>query len=214
MQSGASGTSLGYMTTVVADNGIAIGGSANAVAANSVAIGSNVKSTSANEFRLGNANHTLYATKALSTGSDERDKIDFAAIKNGLDFINKVEPIQYVRNLRENYIETESLSEEEKELFDKYGLTKNSYNREEYEKGTKKGDRKRVGVKAKQVQEALEEVYGTADYADIVMDNLFDRRLTEEIPEIVENQLSVSYSNFIPFLISAIQELDKKNERL
>lgn len=71
----------------------------------------------------------------------------------------------------------------------------------------------RVGVSAQETQKALEEVYGSSNYANLINDNLFDLD-AEDIPEGVENQLSANYEGFIPFLIKAVQELDKRTRAL
>jgi flagellar biosynthesis chaperone FliJ len=60
----------------------------------------------------------------------------------------------------------------------------------------------------------LEEVYGSANYADIISDNLHDYAQKNEIPEGVESQLSANYQAFIPFLIDAVKELAAQNEEL
>ena len=167
----------------------------------------------------------------MTVTSDERDKTDIVQISKGLDFINALEPIQYVSNLRSHYIEKEKqmievvdeetgeivdtkeievLSEINQENLDKYGLCE--YNRAAHAAGLLKGERKRVGLKAQNIQKALENVYGTADYANIVNDNFHD--LTEPPPEGVESQLSVAYDIIIPFLIDAVQSLSKDIEEL
>ena len=81
-----------------------------------------------------------------------------------------------------------------------------------YASGEKKGERKRVGVGAQQVMDALAEVYGSSDYANIVNDNLHD--VTEPLPDGVESQLTVAYTAFVPFLIRAIQQLSERVEEL
>jgi len=154
--------------------------------------------------------HKVYCTGGLWTGSDERDKTDITDIKNGLDFITRIRPIQYVRNYRESYIDMDSLSEEEKEKLKKYRVTTGSYDHEAHQRGTKKGQRKKVGVSAQQVQRVLEEMYGTDNHADIVNDDLYNRRLAEDVPDDAESQLSVTYTEFVPFLIAAVQEIVEK----
>jgi hypothetical protein len=74
--------------------------------------------------------------------------------------------------------------------------------------GEKKGQRRRVGIKAQQVQQLLIDLYGTDNYADVVYDKFRDRKQTEDMPEWVQDFLLVKYDSFIPFLIKAAQELD------
>jgi len=66
-------------------------------------------------------------------------------------------------------------------------------------------------VGAQQVREALLELYGSDNYADIVNDSLHG---IQNVPEGVESQLAVNYSGFVPFLIQAVQELARRVEEL
>ncbi len=229
---GYDSTALGYgaHTDRNATASIALGCSANAVGNHSTALGSythargnystalgssaNISAASTNTIQLGNASSlsTLSCRVALTVTSDERDKADIAEIGDGaVEFLNRIHAIRYVFNHRELYIDEEHLSDEEKEKKEKFGLC--GYDREAHEKGTRKGSRMRVGVSAQETQKALEEVYGSSNYANLINDNLFDLD-AEDIPEGVENQLSANYEGFIPFLIKAVQELDKRTRAL
>jgi hypothetical protein len=113
--------------------------------------------------------------------------------------------------LIENMPEGErAFCEAEREKFGRYGMC--GYDRESHAAGEKKGARRRAGVSAQKVTEALEEVYGTADYANIVNDNLHD--VEEELPDGVESKLTVAYDRFVPFLIGAVNELAERVEVL
>ena len=147
---------------------------------------------------------------ALTVSSDERDKADITPIQDGLSFIRRVQPIQYVDNQRAKYLPEEP-TEEQQDMLGKYGMY-HCYDEKAHKKGAKKGDRKRVGVGAKQVMDALAEVYGSTDYANLVNDNLHD--VKEPLPEGVESLLSVAYTNFVPFLIRAVQQLAERVEEL
>lgn len=226
----ASGYSIaiGVETTADKDSSTAIGDSALALASYSTAIGPltsantpystvlgyRAATSNANSIQLGNASSlsSITARVPITVTSDERDKADITEIDSkALDFLKKVKAIRYVFNSRELYIDEEHLSEEDRQKKEKYGLC--SYNREEHALGTKKGNRIRAGVSAQNVLEALNEIYGTSSYANLVNDNLFDIS-QDEIPEDVENQLAVNYEGFIPFLIKAVQELAKRLESL
>ncbi len=223
-------TALGSYSIAKGNYSIAIGDSANASGNYSIAIGNfasasgnystalgdcaKVDTTKSYTIQLGNASSLseLSCRVALTVTSDERDKTDITGIENGaVEFLKKVTAIRYKLNHRELYIDEENLSDEERLKKDKFGLCE--YDREAHAKGTKKGSRIRVGVSAQETQKALEEVYGSASYANLINDNLFDFS-PDEIPEGVENQLSANYEGFIPFLIKAVQELAARLEHV
>lgn len=145
----------------------------------------------------------------FTTTSDIRDKTDIEAIRDGaVTFLEKVEAIRYRDNPRSDYFLDESLwTEQDRENFNNWGFC--SYDHEAHAAGTKKSSNIRVGVSAQSVQQAFQEVYGDKTYGDVVDDNLRDFE-PSEIPAGVESQLAVTYANFIPFLIKAIQELNTK----
>lgn len=191
---GYGATALGPDTDVEGPQSTAIGHKAQAVGEDTMQLGDN------------NRLAVLSCRVELSVTSDERDKADIVPITDGLAFISALTPIQYVYNHRGKYIPQETeLTEGDLKKKRKYGLCE--YDREAHARGDKKGQRKRVGLSAQQVQKALTGVYGTADYANIVNDNFHDM---ENPPEDVENQLSATYQALIPFLIQAVQELNEK----
>jgi len=160
---------------------------------------------------LGHNLSSLQSNVYLTLLSDERDKTDIAPIAGALEFIKAVNPVQFVFNSRDDYaIPKDELTEEQRELKHQYGITTASYDREAHQEGTLKGDRKRAGVIAQQVQEVMLRLFGSDNYADIVNDNLYG----QDLPDGVENRLSVNMSGFVPFLISAVQELSAQNEQL
>lgn len=215
--SGTSSLAIGPLSIASCNFSTAIGFSSVVRGNNSTAIGRSavISEAETNTIWLGSSGiSALKCAVNLTVTSDIRDKTDITNIDNSLQFISKLRPIQYVRNPRTEYIpDEETRSEEDQELLNKYGLC--SYDKEAHAAGTKKGERKRVGLSAQEVQQALEEVYGTADYANIVSDNFHDiNKQRNPIPEGVENQLTVGYSEFVPFLIGAIKELKTQNEKL
>jgi hypothetical protein len=204
---GISGVAIGYLSNVYGNYSTALGYASNASGNYSVALGYGASVSSDNTIRLGNTNITqLICNSTTITTSDIRDKTDIKPIEKSLEFINSIEPIQYVCNQREKYME-DTDDEKVKELRGKYGLY--GYNKEEYTKGTKRGDRRKVGFMAQEVEKIMMDLYNTDNYADIVSDSLhnYDKN---DIPKDVESQKSISYSNFIPFLVGAIQELTKE----
>ena len=184
-------------------------------------MGASTSESDSRVMQLGNNGlSTLRCKVALTTTSDKRDKIDINDVNNSLDFILKLNPVTYVFNPRTKYISDNDKKEtydingneifnQNYENYKKYGLC--HYDTEKYLLGTKKGTRRRIGLIAQDVQEALKEVYGTDNYADIVNDNFYD--LVKK-PDDVENQLTIAYQNIIPFLIGAIKELQTEIDQL
>lgn len=194
---------------------VAIGCYSTCHAEKSVALGaeSYVSSAELNMIQLGAVNlSSLQCSVSLSVTSDIRDKAEVEPIENGaIELLEKITPISYFRNPRTAYIDTENLSETDAENRRKFGLCE--YDRDAHAAGEKKGSRRRVGVSAQAVQKALEEVYGSSSYANIVNDNLYDVD-PKDIPDGVENQLTVNYEGLIPFLIKAVQELSARVKEL
>ena len=204
--SGSSSTALGNGSTASGTHSTALGYGSNASAKFSTALGYNaeVPSTNLNTMQLGD-NSTLSALRCrvnLTVTSDKRDKTDIEDITDALAFIERLNPVTFVSNDRVEYI-----SDEDKngETFRTYGMCE--YDRASHAAGTKKGERRRCGLLAQEVVEAMQSVYGTDNYANVVNDNFHD--LTEK-PSDVENKYTLAYANLVPFLISAIKELNAK----
>jgi hypothetical protein len=171
--------------------------------------GAQVPQADANTIQLGSASSlaTLRCRVALTVTSDERDKTDIEAIPNAIGFISALTPITYADNQREKYIAPASeLPDADKELLDQYGMCE--YDRAAHATGAKKGTRRRVGLSAQQIVSAMEAAYGSADYGNVVNDNLHD--VGGEAEAGVESKLTVAYTNLVPFLIKAVQELSEK----
>lgn len=211
---GSHSIAIGANARVFGNSSMALGGEARVDAVDSVALGHYAMTSNHNSIQLGNASalSSITAKVGITVTSDGRDKADVEGVPDGaVDFLRKVRAVSYVFNGRGMYIDDESLSEEDKEKKGKYGLC--AYDREAHAAGTKKGRRRRVGVVAQEVQEALADAFGSPSYANLVNDNLFDLD-PSEIPEDVESQLAVNYEGFIPFLIKAVQELDGRIHKL
>lgn len=178
--------------------------------------------TADNTIQMGNSSISSFKCKVgVSTTSDERDKTDITVIDDGkaLQFITQIDPIQYVDNDRNKYLLREKKIDEEtgEETYDddgannqvymRYGMCE--YDREAHARGDKKGERKRIGVKAQQIQELLLDIFGSDNYANIVNDDHYDLRADGNAPP-VENHLTVTYERLIPFLIGAIKEQQKQ----
>lgn len=194
---------------------------------NSMALGYGATiSMASNTIQMGNSSISSFKCKvSVSTTSDERDKTDITVIDNGkaLQFITQIDPIQYVDNDRNKYLLREKTIDEEtgeeeydedgenNQVYMRYGMCE--YDREAHARGDKKGERKRIGVKAQQIQELLLDIFGSDNYANIVNDDHYDLRAEGNEPP-VENHLTVTYERMIPFLIGAIREQQKQIDEL
>ena len=207
---GGTQTAIGAETSTSAGWATAVGYAATAEGEASSAIGFSAQcsGTDSHTVQLGD-NLMLSALRCkvnLTVTSDERDKADINNITKALPFINKLNPVTFVSNDRANYI-----SEEDKkgENYRKYGMC--DYDRVAHALGTKKGERRRCGLLAQEVIAAMQEVYGTDNYANIVNDNFHD---LADKPSDVENKYTLAYANLVPFLIGAIKELNAEIKTL
>lgn len=177
---------------------------------------------SSDTIQMGNSDISSFKCKVgVSTTSDERDKTDITVIddEKALRFITQIDPIQYVDNDRNKYLLREKKIDEDtgEEVYDENGANNHDYmrygmceyDREAHARGDKKGERKRIGVKAQQVQQLLWDIFGSDNYANIVNDDYYDLRAAGNEPP-VENHLTVTYERMIPFLIGAIKEQQKQ----
>ena len=203
--SGLASTALGREAYALGDYSTALGRSASASGDYSTALGNSafVPSTSTSTMQLGNsAISALRCAVNLTVTSDKRDKTDIEVITDALAFIERLNPVTFVSNDRVDYISDE---DKKGETFRTYGMCE--YDRVSHAAGTKKGERRRCGLLAQEVVEAMQSVYGTDNYANVVNDNFHD--LTEK-PSDVENKYTLAYANLVPFLIGAIKELNAK----
>jgi hypothetical protein len=206
-----------YSQTVSSWGSIAIGSSAYSSANRSTAIGYYATIGSVGYCVIGSSGNisVIGGYAGWTNLSDERDKTDITPVSKCLDFINALNPVQYVNNARGRYDNEECRKKniEESTRYEATGFSE--YDRESHRKGTKKGTRKRVGLIAQQVQNTLMEIYGTDNYADIVHDTLYDtHKKNIKVSEKFESQKFITYQNFIPFLIGAVQELTKENKAI
>jgi hypothetical protein len=67
-------------------------------------LGYNSQVTGNNQLQLGDSYTTVYAYGAVQNRSDNRDKTDVRDTVLGLEFVNKLRPVDFVWDYRENYI--------------------------------------------------------------------------------------------------------------
>ena len=154
------------------------------------------KQSSVSRKVLLGANGTAFTYMSIpgttwTTGSDRRDKADFKAIDNSLDFINRLEPTTYVMNYRDDYI-----------------LDDGTFDNDAYIRQTKKKHRRISGFIAQDVYQSMKDVYGDDNYANIVDYSKYDDE------NCIEDRYHMRYTQLIPFLTGAIQELSKEVDSL
>jgi len=183
---GAASTAIGYLAGFINQP------------ANSTCLGANTSVTGANQVQLGDSATTTYAYGAVQNRSDERDKTDISDTALGLSFIEKLRPVEYRWDYREKYKEL-NLDENGNHITDTTGAPVFT----EYTKdGSKKGTRLHQGLIAQEVKAVMEELGidfgGYQDHSIAGGDDV----------------LSIGYTELIPPLIKAIQELTARIEVL
>lgn len=189
---------IGNFASAEGQNSIALGSSSGcctssteAVGRNAIAIGASIQAYNVNnlgEIKIGNPQFNAYyydGGTSWKVGSDVRDKINITPIPRALDFINSIEPIRFRYNYRRSYSKYNSLL---------------MYDKEEHAKATKAETKFNYGVKAQEVADALQSIYGSEAYGQIVF------KQEEASPAGVEDCYTINMTNFIPFLIGAIRE--------
>ena len=207
--SGEYSTALGSGAYAQGDSSTALGHDSRALGLCSTALGESATTSSSdtNVMQLGGgALAALLCRVNLTTPSDRRDKTDIEGITDALAFLERLNPVTFVNNNRVEYISDE---DKKGENYRTYGMCE--YDRVSHAAGTKKGERRRCGLIAQEVVEAMQSVYGTDNYADIVNDSFHD---LAQKPSDVENKYTLAYANLVPFLIGAIKELNAEIKAL
>ncbi len=99
-----------------------VDGTDGATVADSTCLGANSSVSGSHQVQLGASTTQPYAYAALQIRSDERDKTDIRDTILGLDFINKLRPVDYKWNYREDYEDRDNSSEEFKRNRYHHGL--------------------------------------------------------------------------------------------
>lgn len=184
------------------------------------------------QFLVADSMKIYCAYTSIASSSDERDKADIQPItESALPFLMDLQPITYVLNPRARYnnklsdvknydiIEPTPAEQEQheryirnREMIDRFGFDSQEYDREAHQQGTLKGHRQQIGFSAQQVLESLQKHYNGSASFDLVSSNLYDTTENHDILSTMvddkeqESLLSLSYSNFIPLIIKAMQE--------
>ena len=97
-------TALGQGAKASGQNSIALGYNAAASGQYSTALGAGAKVTGINQVQLGDSSTTTYTYGAVQNRSDKRDKIDVHNSDLGLAFIQKLRPVKFRWDYRDDYI--------------------------------------------------------------------------------------------------------------
>jgi len=174
---------------------------------NSTALGYYSQVTGDNQVQAGNSSTTLYAYGAVADRSDIRDKQSIVDGPLGLLFLSKIPVRQFQMNYRESYNIT--VVKDEDFNIDNYNIEE-IYEEDEshvfmriVNDGSKSGLRMHNGVIAQEVKAVMDEMnIDFAGYLDASHDGRGD------------DILSIKYTEFVPILIKAVQELEQDNKQL
>jgi hypothetical protein len=149
-------------------------------------------STASNIICLGNNSVTsAYIKVSWTVTSDERDKADITPLTHGLDVVESITPINYFWDNRSDYwVTTPEVRDETGEVTQEAITTKH-----DSDGSLKQGDDLRIGLSAQNVKAALDNVGYTGNAV-----------VNSNDPE----NLKITETNLIPFLVNAIKELSEK----
>lgn len=153
---------------------------------NVTGIGYDSRVSGANQVQLGNPATTTYVYGTVQNRSDARDKADVRDTKLGLSFIEKLRPVDYRWDMREDYAETD---DDGNTIF---------HERD----GSRKRSRYHHGFVAQEVQKVIEET--GEDFG-----GLQDHSVNGGA-----DVLSIGYDEVIAPLVKAVQELSAEVARL
>jgi len=192
---------------------------------NTTGVGANSKVSGSDQVQLGDLSTSTYAWGAVQDRSDERDKAEIKPTELGLNFINKINPVQFKWDYREKYNDIRTVEREEvkskskpnpkydpkkpisdknPEMFTKSfsRMVKSTEVVKAPKDGSRAGSRFHQGVIAQQVKSVMDEM--GVDFAGFQ-----DHKMNGG-----EDVLSIGYTEFIAPLISAVQELSRDNNSL
>jgi hypothetical protein len=161
---------------------------------NTTAIGFAATASGDNQVQLGNGSTTTYVYGTVQNRSDIRDKIDVSDIELGLDWINKLRPVQYRWDYRESYSDIEYEIDE--------NGNKNIVYKPVEKDGSRAGKRKHCGFIAQEIESLINSTgKDFGGYQDHLKNGGGDVK-------------SLGYDEFIAPMVKAIQELSDKYDNL
>lgn len=213
---GTNATSLGQKTTANKNYTTALGQGAYAGAEYATSLGYSASNSVEKSLLLGSTTASYFTAirsrvTSITSTSDERDKTDIHTLAPSLDFVNKLHPVTYVWNDRESYKYDEETAPTQKIalMAAKPGI--HSYDKEAHARGDKKGTERQVGLISQEVKKAMIECFGSDEYMNLVFESPLG---ISDDPVNQETQMALNYTNLIPVLIKAIQELSDRVELL
>ena len=153
--------------------------------------------TANNEIRLGTASETVRLGDGTVVTSDRRDKTDIQDNELGVDFIKKIKTRKFRSNSRELYYKKDP---ETGRVLMENGLP--VVDTEAHERADKAGSRWKRGVVAQEVMADIDPI----QFAAVKHSLVNSPNATDEY--------GVDYTQFVPVLIKAVQELTARVEEL
>lgn len=153
---------------------------------NITAIGYDARVSGPNQVQLGDSRTTTYVYGTVQNRSDVRDKADIRDTTLGLNFIEKLRPVDFRWDIREDYFDTDedgNVTPKDKD-------------------GSKKRDRFHHGFIAQEVQEVISNT--GVDFGGLQDHNVNGG----------SDVLSIGYDEIIAPLVKAVQELKTENDML
>lgn len=155
-----------------------------------VGLGANTRISGDHQVQIGNSATTAYAYGAIQNRSDIRDKTDVRDTLLGLDFINKIRPVDYKWDYRDDYkVIQEYIDENGEKKTRTVKLPKD---------GSRKRNRYHHGVIAQEVKSVINEL-------GVDFGGFQDHSINGG-----DDVLSIGYEEFIAPLIRSVQELSKQ----
>jgi hypothetical protein len=193
---GSNNTAIGdnaLYSNTTGSNNTAIGNNANytggIVYTNNTCLGANSIVSGSNQVQLGDNQTTTYCCGAVQNRSDVRDKTDIIDTQLGLDFINKLRPVDFRWDYRQSY--TETVIQDGKPTQIKHTSD-----------GSKKRNRYHHGLIAQEVKDVMTSM-------NIDFGGYQDHSVNGG-----EDVLTIGYVELITPMIKAIQEMNTKIQEL
>jgi len=158
---------------------------------NTICIGSSTQATTEKQIRLGDNTYDVYiGSGSFQSTSDTRDKVSIRDTILGLDFINKLRPVDYKWNYRSDYV---TISTDE---------NNNLVVTESVNDGSKTRNRYHHGLLAQEVEQVIANT--GIDFGGFQNHALSGGK----------DAYSIGYSELIAPIIKAIQEISIHNQNL